>query len=167
VERASTAVGVDGFVRTLPLGYDTILGGAGRAQLSAGQRQLLALARALVWEPRVLLLDEATAAIDAATDAAFRSALRRGLLTQGGAALSIAHRLSTAREADRVVVLEAGVVVEEGPPEALIRAGGRFAALVELEDAGWDWHGAPGALGAPDGAGGASTPKAAAPPVRA
>jgi ATP-binding cassette subfamily B protein len=88
----------------------------------------------------VLLLDEATAAVDASSDAAFRAGLRDGVLSQGGAVLSIAHRLSTAREADRVVLLEAGRIVEEGSPEELVRRGGRFAALVELESAGWDWQ---------------------------
>jgi ATP-binding cassette subfamily B protein len=109
-------------------------------QLSAGQRQLLALARALVADPAVLLLDEATAAVDAASDAAFRAALRSAVLSRGRGVLTVAHRLSTAREADRVVVLERGEVVEEGPPEELVRRGGRFAALVELEAAGWDWR---------------------------
>ena len=143
MKRAAEAAGADAFVDALPEGYETALAGAGRgagAQLSAGQRQLLSLARALVWGPRVLLLDEATAAIDGASDAAFREGLRRGILAGGGAVLSIAHRLSTAREADRVVLLDGGVVVEEGAPEDLIRGGGRFAALAELESAGWAWE---------------------------
>ncbi len=117
-------------------------GGTGLA-LSAGQRQLVALARALVAEPAVLLLDEATAAIDGASDAAFRAALRRTALDRGTAVLTVAHRISTARDADRVIVLDAGRIVEDGPPDTLIRAGGRFAALVQLEEAGWDWSEAP------------------------
>jgi ATP-binding cassette subfamily B multidrug efflux pump len=143
VERAARLTGADAVVAALPGGYEAALSGGGRgagAQLSAGQRQLLALARALVWEPRVLLLDEATAAIDSASDAAFRAALRSAVLARGCGVLTVAHRLSTAREADRVVVLEHGRVVEEGPPEELVRRGGRFAALVELEAAGWDWR---------------------------
>jgi ATP-binding cassette, subfamily B, multidrug efflux pump len=149
VERAARLAGADEFIRTLPAGYDTPLSGSGRGggvQLSAGQRQLLALARALVADPAVLLLDEATAAIDAASDAAFRAALRADALGQRRAVLTVAHRLSTAREADRVLVLEGGRLVEEGPPEDLIGHGGRFAALVELEAAGWDWRAQPAEL---------------------
>jgi ATP-binding cassette subfamily B protein len=146
VERAAVIAGADDFIRALPLGYDTPLSGAGRgggAQLSAGQRQLLALARALVWNPHVLLLDEATAAVDNASDAAFRAALRADAACHQRAVLTVAHRLSTAREADRVFVVEAGRIVEEGTPAELIARGGRFAALAELEAAGWDWRDAP------------------------
>ncbi len=146
VERASRIAGAHEFIRALPQGYDTPLSGAGRgggAQLSAGQRQLLALARALVWNPQVLLLDEATAAIDNASDATFRAALRADRSQHQRAVLTVAHRLSTAREADRVLVMDAGHIVEEGTPDELIARGGRFAALIELEAAGWDWGAAP------------------------
>jgi len=100
--------------------------------LSAGQRQLLSLTRALVWNPSVLLLDEATAAIDGTSDAAVRAGLRMRVTREGMAVLTVAHRLTTAREADRVIVLEEGRIVEEGPPDQLVRQGGRFAALVDL-----------------------------------
>jgi ATP-binding cassette, subfamily B, multidrug efflux pump len=143
---AAGVAGIDAFVRTLPQGYRTWLGhgGDGRgAQLSAGQQQLLALARALAHRPRVLLLDEATAAIDNVSDAAFRAALRRSVLPAGCAVLTVAHRLSTAIEADRVVVIERGSIVEEGAPGELARRSGRFAALLELEAAGWDWRSSP------------------------
>ena len=143
IERAVALAGATDLVAALPEGYDTPLRGAGRGagvQLSAGQRQLLALARALVWDPAVLLLDEATVAIDSASDAALRAALRADVRGQRRAVLTVAHRLATARAADRVVVLDAGRVIEEGPPDDLIRRGGRFAALVELEAAGWDWR---------------------------
>ena len=143
VERAVALAGASGVVAALPQGYDTPLRGVGRGegvQLSAGQRQLLALARALVRDPAVLLLDEATVALDNASDAAFRAALRADVRGQRRAVLTVAHRLATARSADRVVVLDAGRVVEEGPPDELLRRGGRFAALVELEAAGWDWR---------------------------
>jgi ATP-binding cassette, subfamily B, multidrug efflux pump len=140
VERAAALTGADGCIRTLPEGYDTRLGNGSGAELSAGQRQLLALTRALVWDPPVLLLDEATALIDSATETAFRAALRAG---RPRAVLSIAHRLATAREADRVIVMDAGRVVEEGAPDVLIQRGGRFGALLELEAAGWGWREVP------------------------
>ncbi len=143
IERAVALAGAMGLVETLPQGYDTLLQGAGRGagvQLSAGQRQLLALARALVWDPAVLLLDEATVAIDSASDAALWTALRADVGGSRRAVLTVAHRLATARAADRVIVLDAGRVIEEGAPDELIRRGGRFAALVELEAAGWDWQ---------------------------
>jgi len=142
VEQAASISGTAGFIRALPQGYDTrVSDGAGDGvQLSAGQRQLLALTRALVWDPPVLLLDEATARIDSVSEAAFRAGLRA---SRQRAVLVVAHRLSTAREADRVLVMEAGRVLEEGAPDALVRRGGRFAALLELEAAGWDWRNDP------------------------
>jgi ATP-binding cassette subfamily B multidrug efflux pump len=138
VQRAAAIAGADAFIQALPRGYDTPLGGD--MQLSAGQRQLLALTRALVWDPAVLLLDEATAAVDSASEAAFRAALRAAVRDCGRTVLTVVHRLATAQAADRVLVMEAGQIVEVGPPEALIRRGGRFAALLELEAAGWDWQ---------------------------
>ncbi len=138
VHRASAIAGADAFIQALPQGYDTLLGGG--VQLSAGQRQLLALTRALVWDPAVLLLDEATAAVDSASEAAVRAAIRAAVMGNGRMVLTVAHRLATAQDADRVLVMEAGQIVEEGPPDELIRRGGRFAALLELEAAGWDWQ---------------------------
>jgi ATP-binding cassette subfamily B protein len=88
----------------------------------------------------VLLFDEATAAIDSASDAAFRAALRVSVLAQGCGVLTVAHRISTALEADRVVLLDKGRIVEEGTPAELLARNGRFAALLELEAAGWDWR---------------------------
>jgi ATP-binding cassette, subfamily B, multidrug efflux pump len=145
-ERVVSLAGAESFVATLPHGYDTLLAGVGGGRgmrLSAGQTALLALARALVLDPPLILLDEATAAIDAATEAALATALRAGVVGRRRGLLTVAHRLATAREADRVIVLEGGRIVEEGPPGDLIRQGGRFAALVELEAAGWDWRDAP------------------------
>jgi ATP-binding cassette, subfamily B, multidrug efflux pump len=142
VHAAMRVVGLDAFVESLPDGYSTQLGGAGRGlgtQLSAGQQQLLALARALVWNPRLILLDEATSTVDSASDAAFRRALELLVRQQGKGVLTIAHRLATAREADRVIVLEHGSSIEQGPPDELVRQGGRFADLLELEASGWDW----------------------------
>jgi ATP-binding cassette subfamily B multidrug efflux pump len=138
VRRAAAVAGAAAFIEALPQGYDTWLGSG--VHLSAGQRQLLALTRALVWDPAVLLLDEATAAVDSVSEAAFQAALRAVVRGNRGAVLTVAHRLATAKEADRVLVLEAGRIMEVGPPEELIRRGGRFAALLELEAAGWDWQ---------------------------
>jgi len=143
VYEAAVIAGADAFIRALPHGYRTRLSGSvsgAGTTLSAGQRQLLALARALVHRPAVLLLDEATSAIDSASDAAFRTVLRERVLARGVAVLTVAHRLSSARDADRVIVLEKGRVVEAGPPIALAAGGGRFAAWLELEAAGWDWR---------------------------
>lgn len=143
---AARLAGADAFIRALPQGYETQLSGSGSGSgthLSAGQQQLLALARALVHRPAVLLFDEATAAIDSASDAAFRAALRESVLPQGCAVLTVAHRLSTALETDRIIVLDRGHIVEEGPPAELAASGGRFAALLELEAAGWDWRTGP------------------------
>jgi ATP-binding cassette subfamily B protein len=129
----------------MPDGLDTIAAGSGGGAgvvMSAGQRQLVALARALVTEPAVLLLDEATAAIDAESDAIFRSALARSAWARGCAVLTIAHRISTARDADRVIVIEAGRILEQGAPGNLAGSGGPFAALAALDEAHWDWSGA-------------------------
>jgi ABC-type multidrug transport system fused ATPase/permease subunit len=146
VYEACRIAGADAFIRALPQGYHTGLSGGGGGtgtHLSAGQQQLLALARALVNDPAVLLFDEATAAIDGASDAAFRAALRVSVLPRGCGVLTVAHRLSTALEADRIIVLENGSIVEEGRPAGLVASGGRFAALLELEAAGWDWRTGP------------------------
>jgi ATP-binding cassette subfamily B protein len=141
---AATAIaGADAFIRGLPQGYRTTLRGAGGgigARLSAGQEQLVALARALVHRPAVLLLDEATAAVDNASDAAFRAALRDHVLPRGTAVVTVAHRLSSALDADRVIVLEKGRIAEEGTPADLVDRRGRFAAMLELEAAGWEWR---------------------------
>lgn len=140
---AASITGADAFIRSLPNGYHTRLRGSGGGpgvQLSAGQAQLLTLTRALVSMPAVLLFDEATSFIDGASEAALREALRRTVLNRGAALLTVAHRLATAREAHRVVVIDHGRIVEDGTPKDLIASGGRFAALLELEAAGWDWQ---------------------------
>jgi ATP-binding cassette subfamily B multidrug efflux pump len=140
IRLAARISGAEEFIEDLPQEYATSIGnlsGSG-VQLSAGQRQLLSLARTLVWAPPVLLFDEATSAVDSASEARFRQAL----LKQSGrcAILTVAHRLSTAREADRILVMENGRIIEQGTPQELVRKGGQFAALLELEAAGWDWR---------------------------
>ncbi len=143
VIEAATISGAHAFIRALPDGYRTVLRGAGGGpgvQLSAGQSQLLTLTRALVSRPAALLFDEATSFVDGTSEAALREALRSTVLERGAAVLTIAHRLSTAREAHRVVVMDHGRIVEDGAPADLIARGGRFAALLELEAAGWAWQ---------------------------
>jgi ATP-binding cassette subfamily B protein len=143
VMRTLALVGLEEWVSGLPQGLDTEMEGSGGGAgltLSSGQRQLVALARALVGEPHVLLLDEATAAIDAHSDAAFRTALSRTVWSTRCAVVMVAHRISSARDADRVVVMEAGRVVEEGAPDELVLAGGRFSALIALDEVHWSWE---------------------------
>lgn len=113
-------------VENMPDGWDTVVGERG-ARLSGGQRQRLAIARALVRDPRLLLLDEATSALDPESEALVKEALAR--LMVGRTTLVVAHRLSTIRSADRIVVLEAGGVVEVGSHEELVTSAGRYAAL--------------------------------------
>jgi ATP-binding cassette, subfamily B, multidrug efflux pump len=142
-EKAARISGAHAFIKTLPAGYDTLISDAGHGQgtqVSAGQRQLLALTRALVGDPSILLLDEATSSIDNATEAAFKDALRIQMEDRCGAVITVAHRISTAMTADRIVVIESGRIVETGSPSELIRTGGHFASLYELENAGWDWR---------------------------
>lgn len=142
VVEALSLVGLGPLIGRLAMGLDTPLAGSGGGigtTLSAGERQLIALARALLAQPQILVLDEATAAIDAQSDASFRAALRQASWSAQTAVVTVAHRISTAKDADRVIVLEDGRIVEEGAPTELIAAGGRFAALVALDEAGWEW----------------------------
>ena len=110
---AAKAVGAHDFIMGLENGYDTILAERG-INLSVGQRQLLSFARAIVGDPKILILDEATANIDTQTELLIQAALREVL--QGRTSLVIAHRLSTIRNADKIVVLDSGEVVEGGEP---------------------------------------------------
>ena len=129
VEDAARAVGAHTVIAALPEGYDTDVRKRG-GRLSAGQRQLVAFARAFLADPSVLILDEATSSLDVPTERTVQRALRTVLRDR--TALIIAHRLSTVEIADRVLVLDAGRVVEDGTPQDLVEAsGGRFAALHE------------------------------------
>lgn len=131
VKAAAKAVGADTFIERLRDGYESQLGRGG-ITLSAGQRQLVSFARVFLANPRVLILDEATASLDIPSERAVQAALRTVLA--GRTALVIAHRLSTVLGADRVLVIHEGSVVEDGSPQQLIASGGRFAAMY----ASWD-----------------------------
>jgi len=126
VVAAARAVGAHGFVERLPEGYDTELGERG-FRLSLGQRQLVAFARALLADPRILILDEATSSVDIGTERQIERALRRLLANR--TAFVIAHRLSTIRDADLIVVLEHGQVVEQGTHAELMARRGRYTSL--------------------------------------
>ncbi|MGX6397045.1 ABC transporter ATP-binding protein [Rothia kristinae] len=128
IEEAARAVGADEFIRALPEGYDTDLQQRG-GRVSAGQRQLLSFARAFLADPAVLILDEATASLDLPSERQVQRGLDR--LLGGRTALVIAHRLSTILDADRVLVVDAGRVIEDGSPSELIAAGGTFSRMNE------------------------------------
>lgn len=128
VVRAAQAANAHEFIRALPRGYDTELAEAGQ-NLSGGQRQRLAIARAILVDPEVIVLDEATSSLDAESEAAVQEAMER--LLRGRTALVIAHRLSTIRNADRILMLREGRIVEEGTYEELLRTSSAFRSLVE------------------------------------
>ncbi len=126
IEQSARAIGAHDFIRTLPDGYDTDVHQKG-ARLSAGQRQLVAFARAFLADPAVLILDEATSSLDIPSERLVQRALRTLLADR--TAIIIAHRLTTVEIADRVLVLEAGRIVEDGAPADLIGRGGKYAGL--------------------------------------
>lgn len=126
VVAAARATGGHGFIAALPDGYDTQVGKEG-GRLSAGQRQLLAFARAFLADPAVLVLDEATSSLDVPTERLVQGALRTVLARR--TALIIAHRLTTVEIADRVLVMDGGRIVEDGPPGSLVGGAGRYAEL--------------------------------------
>ena len=134
VEEAARLAEADGFIRHLPQGYDTQVGERG-VKLSGGQRQRVAIARALLRRAPILLLDEATSALDSESEAAIQRAL--GSLMRDKTVIAIAHRLSTLRVMDRIVVLEQGRIVEDGSHEALVRRGGTYASLWNSQVAGF------------------------------
>ena len=135
VVAAAKSVRAHDFIMRLPQGYDTQLGQRGR-NISLGQRQLLSFARALVIDPKILILDEATANIDSFTELEIQRALK--VLMTGRTCLVIAHRLATVRDADEIIVLQQGKIVEQGPHEALMAKGGLYAKLYASSHGSFD-----------------------------
>ena len=126
IEEASKALGLHEFILRLPQGYDTVLHERGN-NLSLGQRQLIAFARALVADPRILILDEATANVDSSTENLIQNALKQ--LLKGRTAIIIAHRLSTIMDADKIVVMSQGEIVESGRHQELMKEEGLYSKL--------------------------------------
>jgi ATP-binding cassette subfamily B protein len=130
VVAAAVAARADEFIRELPEGYDTLIGERG-VTLSGGQRQRLAIARALLTQPRILILDDAMSAVDTHTEHEIREAL--SALMKGRTTFIIAQRLLTLKQADQILVLEDGRIVERGRHAALVAAGGLYARIYELQ----------------------------------
>ena len=139
VIKAAQAVSAHDFIMRLPQGYDTVLEQRGQ-NLSIGERQLISFARALVVDPQILILDEATASIDSFVEAQIQEAI--GVLMKGRTCILIAHRLATVRDADRIIVLKDGAILEEGSPAGLLAAGGLYASLHRRNFSSFDEAGA-------------------------
>lgn len=130
IEAAARAAAAHGFITALPEGYDTRVGPAG-SRLSGGERQRVSLARAILKDAPILMLDEATSALDAEAERLVQDALAR--LTAGRTTLVIAHRLSTVRRADLILVMDQGQIAEQGTHEELVARGGVYAHLQRLQ----------------------------------
>jgi ATP-binding cassette subfamily B protein len=135
VEEAARLAQIDGFIASLPKGYDTLVGERG-LKLSGGEKQRVAIARTILKDPPILILDEATSALDSATEQGILEALR--LVARQRTTLVIAHRLSTVIDADRIIVLREGSVAEQGTHAELLAAGGLYADLWQRQSEGFD-----------------------------
>jgi ATP-binding cassette subfamily B protein len=133
IERAARLAGAHEFIEALPLGYDTMIGEGG-IRLSGGQRQRIVIARALLNNPRILLFDEATSALDTESERIVQRNMAE--MMQGRTTLLIAHRMSTIRQADLIVVLDNGTVVESGTHEQLMERKGLYRHLIEQQSVG-------------------------------
>jgi ATP-binding cassette subfamily B protein len=131
VFEAASAAYADDFIRALPQGYETPVGERG-LRLSGGQRQRLAIARAFLRDAPILLLDEATSALDSESEASVHEAL--GQLAAGRTVIAVAHRLSTLRDFDRIVVMEAGRIVDQGAPDVLAHRPGPYRDLLDHQN---------------------------------
>jgi subfamily B ATP-binding cassette protein MsbA len=130
IESAAKAANAHDFILTLPHGYDTIIGERG-LKLSGGQRQRISIARAVLRNPPILILDEATSSLDTESERLVQNTLER--LMENRTVLVVAHRLSTVRRADRILVIEHGQVIEEGTHERLLEQNGRYKTLHQLQ----------------------------------
>lgn len=130
IEDAAKNAYADDFIRTLPDGYDTMLG-EDATNFSQGQRQLLTIARAIIANPKILILDEATSSVDTRTEMNIQKAMNN--LLNGRTSFVIAHRLSTIRDADLILVMNQGNIIEKGTHEELLAAGGFYSDLYESQ----------------------------------
>ena len=130
IRRAATIAGIDDFIERLPKGYDTEIGERG-VTLSGGERQRVAIARAIVRDPKILILDEATSSLDLEVEQRIQQAMRNAM--EGRTSFIIAHRLSTVRDADRILVIRDGRIAEEGSHEDLLRLGGYYSHLCSIQ----------------------------------
>ena len=130
IENAARAAQIHQLIASLPEGYDTVVGSRGH-RFSGGEKQRLAIARTLLRNPRILVLDEATSALDTETERAVQQAF--DTLAEGRTTITIAHRLSTVRDADQIVVIDHGRAVESGTHTSLVADNGRYATLIEIQ----------------------------------